>query len=375
VASKLVLFTRLPDESQAKLLLDRLNYESVLEVVSRIGIHRTSVREVLEGADGLLCRPNDGIEFLPADLDLTMRPFVAGTISSGTDHLRAINGVPGVSIQHSRGGNAAGVAELAITHAMTLTRRVFPAERAMEYGLYEAPRGTRIERKHWLVIGAGEQAAHLIAKSSGLGLGKFTVYHDRMTQEKLENCLRYCPPQLVTSKSPSEYQISSPDNMDTIVAGTKELNEVVPQADIISLHVPAMAPDSAAGRRGTVGMIDREFLAATKDPCFFINVARGNLVQERAIVDWLHARPNCGYASDVLDQEAERHRDPVLSAIHQEYMRNSTVSDPAKRLNLVLTPHIGGSAIEDFERVCNEVLDGVLDAMNVTVPIAIRRSI
>jgi len=372
---KIVLFTELRDDSPAKALLDRLNYERVLHVQPCFQIQRSAIRAALAGANGLLCRPNDGIEFMPSDLEFVLNPFVAGTFSSGVDHLSAIESLPGITIKHSYGGNAAGVAELALNYAMILKRRAFTAARAMEFGLYYDPMGTRVERKHWVLIGAGEQAAHVIAKSTGLGLGRFTVYHDKMTDEKLRSCLRHVPAELVLAKSTLDYQIRSSCDAITAVNGTRDLHGAIPQADIISLHVPAKPADPVSGRPGTEGMIDQRFLGLAKDSCCLINVARGNLVQEQAVIDWLRARPNSGFASDVLDQRAERQRDPALSVLHKEYMKNSTVSDPRKRLNLFLSGHIGGSAIEDFNEVCNEVLEGVLEVLRVAVPASIRRAL
>jgi len=372
---KVVLFTDLPESSSIKVALDRLSYYGHLHVLPCIRSERGSIRAALAGACGLLCRPNDGIEFMPSDLELALSPFIVGTFSSGIDHLKGINGLPGVSIERSHGGNAAGVADLAINSAITLTRRSAIAQQSMQHGVFEAPAGTRVERKHWMLIGAGEQASHVIAKCAGFGIDRFTVYHDQMTDQKLHNCIRKVPPELLISRSPLQFQFKSTVGQTTTVAGTGDLFGTIPQADIISLHVPAKLPDPVTGRPGTEGMVNSQFLALMKDPSFLINVSRGSLVNERAIIDWLQSHPDCGYAADVVDPRAERQKDPTLSTLHQEYIRNSHNSDPRSLLNLILTPHIGGSAIEDFDSVCSEVLIRVLQALNIAVPEPLGRSL
>jgi phosphoglycerate dehydrogenase-like enzyme len=322
----------------------------------------------------MLCRPNDGLELVTSDLDNVHLPFIIGTFSSGTDHLARVQSIPEVSIINSHGGNASGVAELAIGHAMALTRKTFLVARAMELGLYDAPQGTRIEGKRWLVIGAGQQAAHLIAKAIGLGLKEITIYHDRITEEKLQTCLRLIPMELISRQSGMAYEIRSSRFSKMTVSGTSDLYGAVSQADIISLHIPAKPADPESLRPATIGIVDQHFLTSTHPdkPTYLINVARGVLVQEPPLIEWI--KSGNGYASDVLDQRTERQRDPSLSELHKFCMQNAAIIDPLKRSNLFLTRHIGGSAPEDFEPVCAEVFQKVLDALNLVASSLVRRS-
>jgi len=109
-----VLFTKLPDASPTKTVLDQLNYQGALQVLPCHDMRQDTIRTVLDGASGLLCRPNDGLELVPSHLQAAVFPFVVGTLGVGTEHLLAVEGVPGLSIQRSSGGNARGVAELTI---------------------------------------------------------------------------------------------------------------------------------------------------------------------------------------------------------------------------------------------------------------------
>lgn len=372
---RIVQFTALDDANPAKGILDKLDFRGTIQVEPCGHRSELDIRAALSGASGLICRPNDGIEFTPSHLERAARPFVAGTFSAGADHLRQIKGLAGVTIVKSDGGNAAGVAELTLAHAMTLTRRLYNAERSMESGFYEAQPSTRVEGKHWLAVGAGEQVAHLIAKSVSLGIGSFTIYHDQQNEARVANCLRLIPNELISASTETPIRVKTSARSWMTITGTQLLNEAIPVADIISLHVPATRPDPGSGRPSTEGMVNHEFLRLTKTGCCLINVARGSLVNEHAVVEWLRSRPDCGFAADVLDQRAERERDPSLSLLHQEFMKSQTVRDPSRRANLVLTPHIGGSAKEDFYRVCEEVLDRVIATMRISKHLVSGRSI
>jgi phosphoglycerate dehydrogenase-like enzyme len=256
---------------------------------------------------------------------------------------------------------------------MALMRRTFTIARAMELGLYEGLEGTRVAGKHWLLIGAGEQVTQLIAMCIGLGVKGFTVYHDQMSRDKLKQCLRLIPAELLVAKTGLEYHVKGPDVSIVTVSGTRDLTWAIPEADIISLHVPALPANPVSQRPATERMIDRQFLCLTKRPCYLINVARGNLIQEEALIDWLRSDPTNGFAADVIDPQAERQRDPSLSVLHQTYITNSLVLDPRKKLNIVLLSHIGGSSTEDFAGVCHEVCEAFFKVLNVAIPASIRR--
>jgi phosphoglycerate dehydrogenase-like enzyme len=92
--------------------------------------------------------------------------------------------------------------------------------------------------------------------------------------------------------------------------------EVVASSDFVSLHVPVL-PD-------TRGMVNREFLARMKPGSFLINAARGELVEESALVEALRSGHLRGAALDALAQE------PPPSGFELGALDN-----------VVLTPHTG----------------------------------
>jgi phosphoglycerate dehydrogenase-like enzyme len=361
--TKVVVLTQLADSNPAKRRLMKMDFEGELIVEYCRQTSAEAIRAALDGASGCLCRVNDHVELTPYHLEIANRPFVVGTFSSGTDHLAGIKSLKNVRIVKSDGGNARGVAENTIWYALTLLEQAYTGAAMMEKGIMEGPVGKLVEGKQWLLVGAGEQVKRVLLKAATMGLDAFIVYHPDMTAEKLGNCLEYFPKGLIESQADMFLVRSSRDTVTTIT-GTRTLETGIPKADIISFHVPAKPAEPH--RPGTVGMVNAEFLSLTKSSSYLINVARGSIVDETAVRDWLHQHPDRGFGSDVLDQRAELARDPCLSQLHREYMSNALVREPQNRLNLVLRPHTAGSMIEDFYRVCLEVLAKFLAALDLS---------
>ena len=79
------------------------------------------------------------------------------------------------------------------------------------------------------------------------------------------------------------------------VAGMTELPRLLPEADFVVLAAP-LTP-------GTSGVIDRERLALMKDGAYLINVSRGPLIDDEALIEALREGEIAGAALDVFDEE------------------------------------------------------------------------
>ena len=126
------------------------------------------------------------------------------------------------------------------------------------------------------------------------------------------------------------------------VRWAKDLNEVLRESDIISLHLPLN--DDTAGILGAV-----EF-ASIRSGAVLINTARGALIDTEALLTVLRSGQLSGAALDVLDNEHDigRNGHPLI-----DYAR--------KHDNLLITPHISGASFESVEKtdlfVFNQFLD------------------
>lgn len=112
------------------------------------------------------------------------------------------------------------------------------------------------------------------------------------------------------------------------------LDDLLTQADIITLHVPE--------NEHTQWMIGRRQIERMKPGSLLINASRGTVVDIEALAEALSSRHLAGAAIDVFPVEPKGNSDEFLS--------------PLRGLkNCLLTPHIGGSTIEAQENIGVEV--------------------
>ena len=111
--------------------------------------------------------------------------------------------------------------------------------------------------------------------------------------------------------------------------GYRRFEDLLAESDVVSLHLPLTEQ--------TTHLINRERLALMKRGAILINLARGKVMDEQAVVDALESGHLGGAALDVFENEPKIHPDLV------------------KMDNVVLTPHIGGGTHEsrrDARRLC-----------------------
>lgn len=118
--------------------------------------------------------------------------------------------------------------------------------------------------------------------------------------------------------------------------GRMDLDELLPRADVLSLHCP-LTP-------ATHRLIGAERLARMKPDAVLINTARGALVDAAALADALRAGRLGGAAIDVLEQEPPVDGNPLL--------------EPGIP-NLIVTPHTAWAARESRQRCLDELAANV----------------
>ncbi|MCT8596308.1 2-hydroxyacid dehydrogenase [Glaesserella parasuis] len=120
----------------------------------------------------------------------------------------------------------------------------------------------------------------------------------------------------------------------TIRDGYTPFEEVLKQADIVTLHCPLTET--------TQNLINAETLALMKPTAYLINTGRGPLVDEAALLDALENGTIAGAAVDVLVKEPPAIDNPLIQA--------------AKRLpNLLITPHVAWASDSAVTTLVNKV--------------------
>jgi phosphoglycerate dehydrogenase-like enzyme len=121
------------------------------------------------------------------------------------------------------------------------------------------------------------------------------------------------------------------------------LDELLAESDFVSLH----APNTPETRK----MFDAARFRQMKKTAYFINTARGALVDEPALIQALKQGVIAGAAVDVYTKEPLPVDDPLRSAP-----------------NCVLTPHNAFNAVEAAELMSRRSAENVLSVMRGEVP-------
>lgn len=144
-----------------------------------------------------------------------------------------------------------------------------------------------------------------------------------------------------------EMKVLAGDIKDVEAEGVEicDVDTLLSQADIVSLHA-----DSRPENRH---MINADSFSIMKNDALFINTARGDLVDEAALLEALQSGKLAGAALDVLQQEYEA-SDSAAALIKWAKAHE----------NLIITPHIGGVTYESQYKTTHFVVDKLLEWWN-----------
>jgi len=236
---------------------------------------------------------------------------VIGRAGIGVDNIDVKKATElGIKVVNAPTGSTISVAELAIAHMLALARFIPKADNSMKRGewLKKQLKGIELHGKTLGLIGSGRIAQHVAKIAKGLGMN-ILVYSPHCTDEKAKN----------------------------MGARRATLEEVLRESDFISLHIPKTEE--------TYHLIDRERLSLMKPTAYLINCARGGVVDEDALYEFLKEGRIAGAAIDVFEEEPPKG------------------SKLLELDNVILTPHIGANTKEAQIRagtICAEQVIKVL---------------
>jgi lactate dehydrogenase-like 2-hydroxyacid dehydrogenase len=257
------------------------------------------LREALGGADALLPTVTDRLN---ADV-LAAQPLrvkILANYGVGFNHIDVTAAqARGLVVTNTPDVLTDDTADDAVMLMLMVARRAGEGERHVRAGAWTGWRpthmlGTKVSGKTLGLIGLG-RIGRAVARRAHHGFGMRVIFHDP-----------YPPPAPVVSELGAEPRGS--------------VAEVLREADFVSLHSPA-TPE-------TRHLINAERLALMKRGAFLINTARGDIVDEAALVDALQRGVIAGAALDVFEREPQV--TPALLAME----------------NVVLLPHLGSATQE-----------------------------
>ncbi|MBN1285392.1 MAG: phosphoglycerate dehydrogenase [Anaerolineae bacterium] len=251
--------------------------------------HDPTLRTTLEAAVGEVVYNERGVPFGAEDL-LSLLPgfdgYIAGldTISraviEAADRLKVIArygvGVDRVDLEAARargivvtntpGANTVSVAELTVGLMLSLARMIPTANRATKAGEWPRLSGLSIEGKVIGLLGLGAIGSAVAARLRGFDCA----------------IIGYDP--AATEAEAAAHGVA-----------LKSRAVVIAQADFLTLHVPVL-PETA-------GMVDAAFIDQMKPGAYLINTARGELIDEAALLAALESGKLCGAALDTFQKE------------------------------------------------------------------------
>ncbi|MBU7216930.1 phosphoglycerate dehydrogenase [Staphylococcus gallinarum] len=226
----------------------------------------------------------------------------------------------GVIVINAPDGNTISATEHSMAMILSMARNVPQAHKSLKEGKWDRKtyRGTELYNKVLGVVGAGRIGLGVAKRAQSFGM-KILAFDPYLSEDKAKEL--------------------------NVIRAT--VDEIAEQADFVTVHTP-LTPK-------TKGIVGEAFFAKAKPTLQIINVARGGIIDEEALLNALNEDRIQAAALDVFETEP------------------ATESPLVKHDKVVVTPHLGASTVEAQEKVAvsvaNEIVDifengNVLNAIN-----------
>jgi glyoxylate reductase len=299
---------RLPESVEARMTA---LFDAVLNPADA-PVARAELEAAVQGCDVLVpsvAEPVDAALIAAAGSGLRL----IANFGVGTDNidLTAAAG-RGIAVTNTPGVLTEDTADVALALMLMTARRLGEGERTLRAGRWRGwgptdQLGTSLTGKRLAIVGLGRIGEALARRARALGMS-IDYWGRRRADPQVEARLeaRFRP----------------------------DLDAMLAEADVVSLHVPYSAQ--------TDRLIDRRRLGLLRRGAFLINTARGAVVDEQDLIDALEAGAIAGAGLDVYTNEP--HVDPRLVALP----------------NVVLLPHLGSATVETRTAMGMKVVENIL---------------
>ena len=238
---------------------------------------------------------------------------VVGRAGVGVDNIALdVATALGVAVINAPAGNTIAVAELFFGTLIGLVRHLPRAATSMRNGKWERTQllGTELKGKTLVIVGVGRIGGEIATRA--LAFGMDVAGYDPYVGDERFRALR--------------------------IKHLATLEEGLDVADVLTVHTPLTEE--------TEGMIGRRELARLKNGAIAVNMARGGIIEEAALIQAL---------------ESGQLRGAIVDAFTKEPL---AVDHPLRHLSSVLlTPHIGASSAEAQRNVAVDACAAVRDAL------------
>lgn len=216
----------------------------------------------------------------------------------------------GIIVINAPGANTIAATEHTLAMMLAVARKIPQAHTKTAGGEWDRNsfKGVELYKKTLGVIGMGKIGTEVAKRAKSFGMN-ILGYDPYLTEERANK--------LGMTKA--------------------SLDLIARESDFITLHTPLT--------NDTKRLVNKEFLSKTKKGVRFINVARGGLIDEKALVQAIESGHVAGAALDVFEKEP---------AVDQEILGNP---------NIIVTPHLGASTVEAQEKVAQEVSAEIIEIL------------
>lgn len=301
---KLLITRRLPD---ANLATARARFDVTLRDADR-GLTPQEAADALRDYDAIL--PTLGDQFTADAFKGDIRCGVLANFGVGYNHINTVAAkAAGVAVSNTPDVVTDATADIGMTLILSTCRRAGEGERLVRAGAWTGwtptqMLGTHVTGKTVGIVGMG-RIGQAVARRCHFGFDMSVIYYNR-----------------------SQKQVDIPARQ------VETLDTLMSQADIIVVTVPGGGPNTH--------LIDAAALAAMKPTGIFVNIARGDVVDETALIVALQTGRIAGAGLDVFERE------PVVP----EALRTLE--------NVVILPHLGTAALEIREAMGQMALDNII---------------
>jgi D-3-phosphoglycerate dehydrogenase len=246
-------------------------------------------------------------------LEKATRLKVIGRAGVGVDNVAVAKATElGIAVINAPAGNTIAVAELFFGALISLIRQIPRAARSMTEGRWDRAKlmGNDLKGRTLGIIGVGRIGTEISKRAHAFGME--VIGYDPYISDERFAALR--------------------------VSRTSDLAELLADADIVTVHTPL--------NDETRGMIGTSELAGLKAGAIVVNMARGGIVDDAALLAALQSGRVRGAVLDVFDTEPLPADHPLRTAP-----------------NVLLTPHMGASTHEAQRNVAVDVSEAVRDAL------------
>ncbi|KAK3737558.1 hypothetical protein QZH41_017755 [Actinostola sp. cb2023] len=290
------------------------------EILERNGI-AADVKSKLTKEELLAAIPNyDGLVVRSATkvtedvLKAGKRLKIVGRAGTGVDSIDTSSAaMNGVLVMNTPMGNTLSAAEHTCALICCLSRHIAQSVASVKEGKWDRKKylGSELFNKTLGIIGLGRIGREVAARMQSFGM----------------KTIGYDP--LVSAQEASEFSTE-----------WMEPSQIWPKADYITVHVPLIPP--------TKGMLNDKTIAECKKGVYLLNVARGGIIDEEALLRALESGHVAGAGLDVYITEPPTGTSALL----------------AQHPKVVGTPHLGANTVEAQKRVAEEIAQQFVDAAN-----------